>query len=182
MFESITGKVMAGILSLSAMMFTSYTGNDPVFLPMHGKVGQNYLLLKANLDHAFDNDFGDVFKCGKPIHVWFKVEIRSYKQLALTRTYHHTVTYDPMTASWSLFRSESNHTVIYTNYQSLLNNISELDCSLPINEKWKTVEIKTEAWLPEIELTQENRKIDLMVLWKFRKPSIKATMNLESTS
>lgn len=182
MLENIVGKVLAGLVSLSALMLSSYTGNDPVFLPLQSRNGQNYLLLKANLDNAFDNDFSDVFKCGKPIHLWYKVEIRHNNRTAFSRNYRHTVSYDPMNASWSLFRSETNQTEIFTTYSKLIDNISVLECSIPKINNWKVVEARVEAWLPEIELTQSNRKVDLMVLWKFQKPSVKASLNLESSS
>ena len=181
MFEGIAGKVLAGLVSVSALMFTSYTGNDPVFLPLHSKVGQNYLMLQATLDKAFDNDFGDVFKCGKPIHLWYRVDIRNHNQTVLTRTFRHTVTYNPMHATWALFRSETNHTEIFSTYKELISNISRLECSIPTNSTWKSVEVRTEAWLPEIELTESNRKVDLMVLWKFHKPSVRIILSLEPT-
>ncbi len=180
MFESIAGKVLAGIVSLSALMFTSYTGNDPVFLPLHSRVGPNYLMLKATLDNAFDNDFSDVFKCGKPIHLWFKVEIKHHNRSVFTHNYRHSVSYDPMNASWKLFRSETNQTEVFTNYKALITSISELECSIPLRERWKIVDVSIEANLPEIEMTQSNRTVDLMVLWKFQVPRIRANLNLET--
>lgn len=182
MFDSIIGKVLAGMVSLSALMFSSYTGNEPVFLPLQSRVGNKYLMLKATINNAFDNDFSDVFKCGKPIHVWFKTEIRQNNRVVFTRNFRHTIMYDPMNASWSLFRSETNQTEIFTNYKALLIGISELECTIPINNNWKIVEARVESWLPEIEITQSNRKVDLMVLWKFSRPKVKALLNLESTS
>jgi hypothetical protein len=76
MMEGIMGKVMAGWLSLTALMFSSYTGNDPVFKPLQCRLGQNYLIVTAKLDKAFDNDFRDVFNCGKQVVLNFKVEVR----------------------------------------------------------------------------------------------------------
>lgn len=181
MLESFAGKVMAGIISLSALMFTSYIGNDPVFLPLQSRLGHNYLLITARLDKAFDNDFSDVFKCGKPVHLWYKLEVRDNNHPSFSRSYRHTVSYDPMNASWKLFRSETNNTEVYTSYQALIEDVSRLECSVPLNERWKIVEVKAEAWLSEISVSQTNRTIDLMVLWKLQRPKIRAFINLEST-
>jgi len=178
MLESFAGKVIAGIISVSSLMFTSYTGNDPVFMPLQSRISQNYLLLKATLDKSFDNDFSDVFKCGKQISILYKIEIRQNNRVALTRNYRHSVVYDPMNASWKLYRSELNQTEVFTNYRELVKNVSELECSIPINNNWKTVEVSAESWLPEITLTQSNRTIDLMVLWKFQRPRVKTTLNV----
>jgi hypothetical protein len=181
MLESLAGKVIAGIISVSALMFTSYTGNDPIFLPVQSRVSHNYLQLNVKLDNAFDNDFTDVFKCGMPIHLRYKIEIRQNKRVALTRNYTHTVSYDPMNASWKLFRSEINQTEVFTNYKELVENIAELECSIPLNDRWKIVEVRAESWLPVIKLTQSKRTIDLMVLWKFQRPKVKATLNVSQT-
>ena len=182
MLEGFTGKILAGMLSLSALVFSNYTGNDPVFSPLQSRTGHNYLILKAKLEHAFDNDFNDVFKCGKPVHLWYKIEIRDNNRISFTRNYRHTVSYDPMNASWRLYRSETNQTDIFTSYNSLVSNISELNCSIPLNENWKIVEVRAESWMQSVELSQGNRTIDLMVLWRFKKPHIRTMLNLESTS
>lgn len=182
MLESLAGKLMAGILSVSALMFTTYTGNDPVFLPLQSRVNNNYLMLNTRLSHAFDNDFADVFKCGKAIHLWYKIELRHDNRSAFNRNYRHSVSYDPMTASWKLFRSETNQTEVFTSYSDLIINISELECSIPLSKQWKHVEVRAEAWLPEIAISPSNRNVDLMVLWKFQRPKLKTLLNLEATS
>jgi len=176
------GKVMAGLLSISALMFSSYTGNEPVFRPLQCRSGQNYLIVTARLENAFDNDFADVFKCGKPISLYYKIELRQGGNTVQSGTYRHTVTYDPMNATWELYTSENGQKEIYNSYLKLLNDISVLECSLPRGSAWRSIEIRAEAWLQQVELTQPDRRVDLMVLWKFKRPAAKRVFNLPPTS
>jgi hypothetical protein len=180
--EGIMGKVMAGWLSLTALMFSSYTGNDPVFKPLQCRLGQNYLIVTAKLDKAFDNDFRDVFNCGKQVVLNFKVEVRRNNAVEHTSTYRHSVVYDPMNAAWEVNKSETKQKDIVTTYQKLLEEIGELECSIPRDLRWQKVEIKAEAWLQPVELTQPVRTIDLMMLWKFKRPSVKTVFTLLPTS
>jgi hypothetical protein len=182
MMEGIMGKVMAGWMSLTALMFSSYTGNDPVFRQLHCRQGDNYLVVKAQLDQAFDNDFHDVFNCGKQVVLNFKIEVRRNNELEHTSTYRHTVVYQPMNAAWELVKSETRQKDIITTYQKLLQEISLLECTIPRNSKWDKVEIRAEAWLQSVELTQPDRAVDLMVLWKFKRPVKKTVFTLQPTS
>ena len=182
MLEGLLGQVMSGLLSVSTLMFSSYTGNDPKFQSLQCRTGQNYMIVKARLGHAFENDFSDVFRCGKPVNLMYKVEIRQNNQIVQTKTYRHTVTFDPMQASWEVFSSESSRKEIFTTYQLMLNNISELECSIPRETSWKKIEVKVESWLQAIELTQPDRTVDLMMLWKFKRPAIKRSFTLPPIS
>jgi hypothetical protein len=182
MMEGIMGKVMAGWMSLTALMFSSYTGNDPVFKPLECKLGQNYMIVTARLNKAFDNDFRDVFNCGKQVVLNYKIEVRRAGETVRTSTYRHSVTYDPMTAAWELVKSETRQTDIITTYQQLLEEISELECSIPRDMKWREVEIRAEAWLQPVDLPQSGRTVDLMVLWKYKRPFSKKVFSLLPTS
>ena len=180
--QGFFGKIMAGLLSVSALMFSSYTGNKPEFRPLQCRTGQNYLIIKAKLDKAFDNDFSDVFKCGKPITVWYKVEIRQGGNILFNRSYRHTVSFDPMTATWELYTSENSRKIIHDSYQKLLDETSELECSIPRENSWRNIEVRAEAWLPSIEVTNPDRTVDLMVLWKYKRPATRAAFVLPPTS
>jgi hypothetical protein len=181
MLQGLMGKVMAGLLSVSSLMFSSYTGNDPGLTLLQSRAGQNYLIIRAALDNAFENDFSEVFRCGKPVNIWFRVVIRDGNRNAFARNYCHTVTYDPMNASWELNTSENDVKTIHTDYQAMLDDVAELECSIPRNSSWNSVELRLEAWLQSIELTQPNRTVNLMMLWKYKRPTFKTVLVLPQT-
>jgi hypothetical protein len=180
--DGILGKVMAGWLSVSALLFSSFTGNEPVFRPLQCKAGSNYLLVTARLDDAFENDFGDVFKCGRPVVLNYKIEVRNAGETAFSATYRHTVTYDPMTASWAVEKSETRTREIISTYSLMLEEISHLECTIARNNRWKSVEINAEAWLLPVNTSQSNKTIDLMVLWKYKRPATRTVFNLPPIS
>lgn len=182
MLEGFVGKVMAGLLSVSTLMFSPYSGNAVKFQSLNCRTSQNYLIVKAVLDKAFDNDFTDVFNCGKTVTIRFRLELRNNNDIAHTSSYRRTVIFTPMQASWDVFYSENSRREIYTDYKTMLNEISVLECSVPRNSQWKKIEIRVESWLDPVELTQPDRTVDLMVLWKFRRPTLRRSFNLPPTS
>jgi hypothetical protein len=182
MLAGLWGKLVAGALSVSALMFSPYTGNNPQFGQLQCRAGQNYLIVRAKLESAFDNDFADVFKCGKPVHVWFKVELRHNGDIAFSNNYRHTVTYDPMNAVWELYTSENGRRELFDSYQKLLNETALLECSIARSSVWRSIEVRAEAWLQEVELSQPQRSVDLMVLWKMKRPSTRTTFQLPPVS
>lgn len=178
----LIGKVMAGLLSVSTLMFSSYSGNDARFQSLNCRTSQNYLIVKAVLEKAFDNDFTDVFNCGKTVTIRFKLEIRENNEVAHTSSFRRTVLFTPLQASWDVFYSENGRREIYTDYRTMLSELAVLECSVPRNSKWKKVEIRVESWLDTVELTQPDRTVDLMVLWKFKRPSIRRSFTLPPIS
>jgi hypothetical protein len=182
MLQGVLGKVMSGLLSASALLFSPTAGNQPQFEPLHCRAGQNYLQVSAVMNNAFQNDFEDVFCCGKHVTLVYKVEIRSNGASVYTNQYRHRILYDPMNAAWECYKSETNLKEMHSSYQTLLDDISRLECSIPREAGWKTVDIRGEAWLLPIELSRPHRTVDLMMLWKFKRPAAHATMNLPPTS
>lgn len=182
MLESLAGKVLAGLVSFTTLFLSSYTGNEPSFKPIQSRKGGNYLQVSAMLQNAFENDFDNVFKCGKPIHIMFKAEIRQANNVVWTKNYRHSVSYNPMNAVWMVYLSETNQNLQFASYQDLIKQISALECSIPIAQNWHTVELRLESWLTKVTLAQDKREIDLMMLWKFKRPVNRSTLNLRSGS
>jgi hypothetical protein len=182
MFEGVTAKVMASLVSLSALMFSSYTGNEPAFKPLQSRQGNKYVQMTAQLDKAFENDFSEVFRSGKSIHILFRVEVSHNKAVVWQQNFRHTVNFDPMNAAWQVYSSEAKQNQQFTSYPAMIKEISELEFSVPLQNSWKQVEVKVESWMPKIVMETDNREIDLMMLWKFKRPIQRTRVNLQSTS
>ncbi len=182
MIGSIAGKIVASVVSLSTFVFSSYTGNDPSLRPPTGFVNNGYIQVTSNLDYAFDNDFPDVFKSGTQISVFFNVALKSNKQILFKKTYANTVQFDHMKGTYSIQQSGTGQRVEVSSYREMITAVSNLSCSIPLSKSWKEVSAEMEVWLPTVEFRQINRKVDLMVLWKFRKPSAKSIFNVRYMS
>jgi len=169
---------MAGIMSLSLFLFSSYTGNDPSMRTLSGSVSNNYLQLSTVFDYAFDNDFTEVFKSGKQIPLYYRVEVRSAGGIVFQKTYYNSVSYDNMKGSYKVYQSGIGQSFELGSHNAVIAAMSSLACSIPIERKWGTATVALEAWLPTVEFPQIKRKVDLMVLWKYRRPTTKGTFNL----
>lgn len=182
MLEALSTKFLAGIMSLSMFLFSSYTGNDPSFRSLKGFVNNNYLQLSTSLDAAFDNDFPDVFKSGTPITMLYKVEIKAVSGVVFQKTYYNRCTYDAMKGSYKIYQSGMGQSQLTDSYNVMIYLMQQVSCSVPVEKTWGNVSVSLEAWLPTVEFSQINRKVDLMVLWKFRRPSVKANVNTRFSS
>ncbi len=182
MLEAIGGKILAGIMSLSMFLFSSYTGNDPSLRPLSGFVNNSYLQINSFLDNAFDNDFGDVFKSGTQITVFYKVELRTTTGVVYKRTYQNSVVYDAMRNNYRVAQSGTGQSFTTTSFSEVVEYMSSIAFSVPVEKRWVNVSTTVEAWLPTVNFPQINRNVDLMVLWKFRKPNIKGDFNVRHSS
>jgi len=172
----LVGQLMAGVLSLSSLLSTS--GNTPVIRqPVYLK-GGNYLQVNTRLENAFDNDFEDVFKCGKPIHIWYKVTARLGGKEVFNTTCRHSVLYDPMNACWQVYHSDTKSTEVITDYSHLLDCVSALRATIGVDPRWSALQVDMEAWLSEVELSGEKRTVNLMMLWKYKRPALSNTVHL----
>ncbi|MDY0152562.1 MAG: hypothetical protein RBS43_09855 [Candidatus Cloacimonas sp.] len=178
MFEALTAKVFATVVSLSMFLFSSYTGNDPAFRALNAKAGVSYLQFRTTLVAAFDNDFPDVFKSGASIPVDFTLQIKSGNKIRLERKYQNKVQYNPSTGIYYVFIAGMNRNLQTESYQQMLSAISGFECSVPYDSAWGKVSVHLEAKLPTVRFQQINKAVDLMVLWRYQRPSITTYLNL----
>ena len=181
MFAALGSKIVTGLMSLSMFLFSSYTGNDPSFRPLSAFVNNNYMQLSTALDYGFDNDFPDVFKSGTPITMYYKVEVRNAGALVYQITHTNRVTFEPMRNSYVIRQSGSGERIETSSFEAVKDAISQISCSIPVQRDWRSVNVSVQAWLPTVEFTQIDREVDLMVLWRFRKPSVKGVFSTHQT-
>jgi len=182
MLEAIGSKIIAGIVSLSMFLFSSYTGNDPAMRPLQIVIGRSYVQIKTGLTNAFVNDFNDVFRSGTTIPVEFTVTIRSGRTVFVTNKYTNTVTYDPMTGLYTIAHNATGQRIRTPFYQSMIVSVSQFECSIPYQPAWKRVTIKVDAGLSEVHFAQIDRTVDLTVLWKYIRPSSVLNADLSRSS
>ncbi|PKN71404.1 MAG: hypothetical protein CVU50_10220 [Candidatus Cloacimonetes bacterium HGW-Cloacimonetes-3] len=182
MLEALTGKVFATVASISMFLFSSYSGNDPSFRALSSRVGGNYLQLRTNLVGAFDNDFPDVFNSGTVIPVNFSLSIRSGNRVLAERHFQNRVRYDPGKGTYEVYTAGMNRTIETESYAHMLAEISGFECSIPYNPDWGVVSLRLESSLPTLKFAQIRKPVDLMVLWKYKKPRISINLDLHKTS
>ncbi|GAB1467675.1 hypothetical protein MASR2M64_03540 [Candidatus Cloacimonadota bacterium] len=182
MFEALTGKVFATVVSLSMFLFSSYSGNDPAFRALNSRVGGNYLQLRTSLVGAFDNDFPDVFKSGTVIPVDFSLVIKKGNQVLTKSKFQNKVRFDPAKGVYEIYTAGMNRSITTESYTQMLAEISGFECSIPYNPQWGVVSVHLEATLPTVRFAQLKKPIDLMVLWKYHKPRINNNLDLRKTS
>lgn len=179
MLEALSAKVMAGLVSLSMFLFSSYTGNDPALSSLKFLVGRSYLQVSTRLESAFDNDFPELFRSGTSIPIHFKLELKSKNRVVWNRQYTNRVLYDPATGIWTVSMGASGRSVKFTSYKEMLEAIAVLDCSVPFESGWGEVNARVEAWLPTVRFESIDRNVNLMVLWNYKRPVVKASIDLK---
>ncbi|HPF08579.1 MAG: hypothetical protein PHU99_08970 [Candidatus Cloacimonetes bacterium] len=179
MFEALGARVLAGVVSLSMLLFSTFQGNDPRFGSIsHNKSG-SYVYLKAQLQSAFDNDFPSIFASGTSIPVYYNLEVRNGSNLVLRKRLINQVNYDPASGIYAIIR-EGEATSYTESLELVKRELSAFEYALPYQKSWKILNVKLEAELPKVIFSQLNKELDLMVLWKYRKPSSKAQIDLRA--
>lgn len=179
MFEAISGKFLAGVVSISMLLFSSFKGNTPSFGNTTYNNTGTYLHLKTSLVSAFDNDFPSIFSSGATIPVHYYLTIKSGNTTVVNRKYTQNVTYDPGKGIYEITRNGIANKIRTQSPSQVAAELSALECSVPIKTEWGNVTLRWEAVLPKVHFDQLDKTVDLMVLWKYKKPEAKLQLNLK---
>ncbi|HOA28992.1 MAG: hypothetical protein KBB33_04485 [Candidatus Cloacimonetes bacterium] len=181
MFEALGAKLLTGVVSLSMLLFSSFQGNDPSLGNLSYSKTGSYVHLRAQLQTAFENDFPSIFASGSEIPVHYNLEVKSGGNVMIKRRVVHKVSYDPTTGVYQIFKNGSR-TAFTESAEQVKRELSAFEYALPYQHSWGVVTVKLEADLPKVHFAQLKKEVDLMVLWKYKKPSIKAQIDLRRDS
>jgi hypothetical protein len=181
MFEALGAKFLTGVVSLSMLLFSTFQGNDPRISSINHSRSGSYLYLRASLQSAFDNDFPSIFASGAIIPVHYMLEVKNGNTVVLRRRVVNKVSYDPATGVYEILK-EGSAPVFTESVEQVKRELSTFEYALPYQRSWKLLSVKLEAQLPKVHFTQLDKELDLMVLWKYKKPSAKAQLNLREDS
>lgn len=178
MFELFTSKILAGVVSLSMLLFSSFKGNDPQFSAINHHNSSSAIYLSGELLSAFNNDFDSIFASSATIPVHFKLTIKSGTRTVESRKFRHLVDFNPVTGIYVL-RKEGDPEVLRTSsVEQIIKEVSQYSFSIPYQSSWGLVSVSIQAELPVVRFEELDKDMDLMVLWKHRKPSAKIQIDL----
>lgn len=181
MLDALSTRVLAGVVSLSMLLFSSFKGNDPRLSSIsHSKSG-SFVYLRAQLQSAFENDFPSIFASGTPIPVHYNLEVRSGNSVVARRRVVNQVSYDPASGVYELVRDGAQATFTES-IDEVKRELAYFEYALPYQSSWGMVSAKIEAELPKVHFRQLDKELDLMVLWKYKKPATKAQIDLRRDS
>jgi hypothetical protein len=173
-------KLLANLVTISVFLFSSFKGNDVDFTALHVNNSGNYLILQTQLENSFDNDFQEIFQSGKQVDIWFNVEVKQSKNMLHKQLFRHSVQYDPLQSAYKVYLQEQHETRTLKNYTEMLQMISKVEYSLPSKPEWKKIDIQIDSYLPSIRIESMNKDVNLMVLWKMKKPVCKLSVDLKA--
>ncbi|MCK9333104.1 MAG: hypothetical protein PHY41_03950 [Candidatus Cloacimonetes bacterium] len=178
MLEALGTKVFSGIVSLSLLLFSSFKGNDPHFGAISVRRSESFIYVSGSLQSAFENDFPSIFSSGTKIPIYFRIHIRQDGKTLSKQRFSHTVSFDTVTGIYELDRGKTNELFRSDSIEDLIREVSKFNFAFPHQAHWEHLNIRIEAELPKVRFEQLNKQVDLMVLWKYKKPSTKAVANL----
>jgi hypothetical protein len=173
-------KLLASLVTVSVFLFSSFKGNDASFSTMQIHNSGNYLILQSNLVNSFDNDFQDIFQSGKQVDVWFNLEIKQNKNILYKQEFRHSVQYDHLSSVYKVFLEEQHQNISVKDYSEMIRLMSHIEYSLPSKHEWKKIDIHLDSYLKTMRIESLKKEINLMVLWKLKKPECKESVDLKT--
>jgi hypothetical protein len=173
-------KLLANLVTISVFLFSSFKGNDADFSAMHIQNSGSYLILQTHLVNSFDNDFKEIFQSGKQVDIWFNLEVKQNKEMLHKEVFRHSVQYDPLTSVYKVYLQEQHESRSVKSYSEVQQMISTMEYSLPTKPEWKKIDIHLESYLKSMRIDSMNKDIDLMMLWKMKKPVCKNSVDLKA--
>ncbi|MCB5254314.1 MAG: hypothetical protein LHW58_01600 [Candidatus Cloacimonetes bacterium] len=179
MLEALGSKILTGVVSLSMLLFSSFKGNDPRFSAIDYYYSSTTLYLSGELLSAFDNDFDSIFASSATIPVYFTLSIKSGNRTVVNQQLRHLVSYDPVSGIYVLRKDGDPNILRSSSVQQIIKEMSQYGFSLPYKSSWGLVTASVKAEMPTVRLDNMDNELDLMVLWKYKKPSAKIQINLQ---
>jgi|LSQX01.1.fsa_nt_gb hypothetical protein len=180
MLENLSAQVISGVLAFSMMLFSNFKGNSPEFKELNLSMSSSYLYLNAELISAFENDFPVLFSSGTEIPIHFKVNIKSHGKQVYLRKLSHKVSFDTISGVYTLEKSSTENKFHTRSMDELIREVGRVKLSIPYQESWGMISVELEASLPRMSLDEADREVDLMALWRFKKPKIKTRLKINS--
>lgn len=178
MINTLFGKIVNGLLSVYMMLLSNYKGNYPQFQEMTLDLTGGILTVEARLSDAFENDFDEIFKSGKPIDIIFNLKIRDDRKVVDDFNFKHTVVYDNLNRVFHVYLEEQFLSQHLKSYNQMLDMISYFLFQYSIPEGIRSFDVELSASLPRIYFDAIEREIDLMMLWYNRVPKISEKVEL----
>lgn len=178
MFEALSSKILAGVVSLSMLLFSSFKGNDPSLSAINHSTSSSYLYLSGQLHSAFDNDFPTIFASGVPIPIHYNLNIKSGNRAVVNKRFQHVVSFDPVTGVYEVQKQGEPEMYYSDSVEQVIRELSFYRFSVPYQSSWGIVKVRIEADLPKVSFPDLDQEMDLMILWKFKKPAAKTQIDL----
>ncbi len=173
MFGAFGQKFITGVVTLTSMLFSSYKGNFAKFDGIVLQQEQHEVQISASLQDAFDNDFEEFFRCGKPINVWFIIQIHYDRYVVDEIYYAHRVKYDPLLHYYTVFIQETEELITLETHQEVVEAIRGFYCKWevpPQYNKGDEFDVVVSGFLTKLHLESTDEEFDLMNLWHNRRP------------
>lgn len=173
-------KLLANLVTISVFLFSSFKGNDAGFSAMHVQNSGNYLIVQTRLVNSFENDFNEIFQSGKQVDIWFHLVVKENKTELHTQEFRHSVQYDPLASVYKVYLQEQHITRNIKDYSDMIRMISGVEYSFPAKPGWGKINIHLDSYMKSLRIDSMNKDIDLMMLWKLKKPTCKVNLDLKT--
>ncbi len=175
MFGAFGQKFITGVVTLTSMLFSSYKGNFAEFDGIVVQQDRNEIQISASLENAFENDFEEFFRCGKPINIWFLIQIRNGHEIIDEMYYAHRVKYDPLLHYYTVFIQETEDLITLDTHNEVIKAIRGIHCTWEIPPGYSRGDefnVEVRGFLTKLRLESTGEEFDLMNLWHHRRPMV----------
>ncbi len=178
MLGSIISKVYLNVLAFSVLLFSNYTGNLVEFSSLLTKTVGDNLVCSTYLKNAFEYDFDEIFKSGKEIRVWFEFRVLKDDKVIHYEKFYHQVKWNAGKQEYQLDLQEQKYKISTKSKKELKYLISVVEYPFYKSAYKGDVIIEVKSYLPKVYLETINKEVDLMLLWKMRKPTVKKEVKI----
>ena len=172
MFQALADKILTGIVSFGLMVLTTTEGNNARFTKMKSTFYGDRIVFQTELVGAFENDFEEIFRCGKEIEIFFHISIKAEKQSIHNEVFRHLVVFDPLEQNFTINLEENNLEITTSSYEELIETISRVEYEFAEDLHYERINVTLVSYLEKIYLDALGKDYDMMMLWKFKRPKV----------
>ncbi|MCK9329276.1 MAG: hypothetical protein PHY08_00625 [Candidatus Cloacimonetes bacterium] len=173
MVGSFFDKVYHGLLGLSLLFMTSYTGNDARIGKFSYYVSEQNIIVNCQIENAFENDFEEIFLSGIDIPICFETKLTSKKLKIAKEEFEYHIRWISKNEHWEVTLENQDYTFYTNDYDFLIEEISKIKIKFDVDlSEFQELDFELKASLPKLYIPSIKKEVDLMLLWKLKSPTL----------
>lgn len=178
MFESLSSKVITGIIALGSMFYSSISGVNPEFDSCDIFIQGNQLILSASLDNCFSEDLDKIFQSGQEIRIHFLIQVFRDRQDQPKNTFrvYHSIRHSLLDRYYEVYSSETEEIYQFETLTQAKERLRFITNYSVLTQEEVPDDgqhfIKVSAFMNKIHLPDINEEINLMYYWNSLRPEI----------
>ncbi|MFQ6612797.1 MAG: DUF4390 domain-containing protein [Fidelibacterota bacterium] len=180
-FSVLSRKIVTAVISIGSLFYSTIPGTNASFTDLLLSIKGQQLVLSTHLENCFSDELDQVFRSGKEIKIYFRVELvqAGNNKSVKDTTFYHSISYSVLDDVFDVYLTETETRYPNLNLEQAKEFLVEIEGYRAITvdqlKKDRTYYLRLEAKMDKIKLQGMEEPLNLMFYWNSLKPVVQST-------